>query len=92
MKTCALLCLAPAFLHAAEESRDIDHDGRPERLVSTPGKTEICNADDRPSLFQLPEGFSFLDAPGIGEEDVIEAVAIEVHQAQAGVLALVVKE
>ena len=64
MKFCASLCLLPLVLHAAETKRDLDHDGKAERIVSKPGATQILRSDGQPTPFQLPEGLTMLDAKG----------------------------
>jgi len=51
-------------LPAFEPPRDLDRDGREERIVNTPGRTEILRADGQPAAFQLPDGLSFLDDQG----------------------------
>ena len=48
----------------AEMKLDLDHDGKPERIVNKPGRTEILFASGTPAPFQLPDGISFLDDKG----------------------------
>ena len=71
MKICAVLVftLLPLVLHAApplvEMKRDLDRDGKPERIVNKPGATEILRDDNgKRAAFQLPDGLTFLDGAG----------------------------
>ena len=64
----ALFAALP-LLAQAPVLRDLDHDGRPEQLVSRPSVTEIQQraSDAAPWIkadFQLPEGLSILDTDG----------------------------
>ena len=58
---CPALFAAPP---ARELQRDLDHDGKWERIVNGLGTTEILGADGKRTAYQLPEGLSFLDASG----------------------------
>jgi putative membrane-bound dehydrogenase-like protein len=70
MRICAVsffsvLSLAGCKPASAEElARDLDRDGKNERIVSKPGATEILRSDGKPAAFQLPEALTFLDAAG----------------------------
>jgi putative membrane-bound dehydrogenase-like protein len=63
------LILLPLALHAAPPlarmERDLDRDGKPERIVNKPGATEIQRSGNGDkTTWQLPEGLSFFDAAG----------------------------
>ena len=47
-----------------EMKLDLNRDGKIERIVNHPGRSEILNAEGGLAAVQLPEGLTFLDAQG----------------------------
>ena len=67
-RSALLSCFLYPVLFAAapprEMPRDLDHDGKMERIVNGFGITEILRPDGQRAAYQLPDGLSFLDASG----------------------------
>jgi putative membrane-bound dehydrogenase-like protein len=65
MKWTAVLCLLPMSSLCGQEMKlDLNRDGKIERIVNHPGRSEILDAEGGLAAFQLPDGLTFLDAQG----------------------------
>jgi putative membrane-bound dehydrogenase-like protein len=62
--TVVLCLLLISSLSGREMKLDLNRDGKIERIVNHPGRSEILDAAGRLAAFQLPEGLTFLDAQG----------------------------